>query len=119
MLVDINKNEIHYGEHVAKVYPQIAELVYVLANNWPKASTPRMLVDAVWGITQKDDAYNNLRVHISRARAVLMPWNVFITNRWGDGYVLEFPQSKQERKDAELFPRDNVYGIRRYLSQSR
>lgn len=93
LLVDLNTNVIHYNGRCFEVRePRAAELLYVLAQCWPRVATYDHIEDGVWGNSvELVKPHATISLYVHRARPLLARLGIQIQNIFGQGYRLVLP----------------------------
>jgi DNA-binding response OmpR family regulator len=92
LLVNLDTNIAAYdGIEIEIRPPQAAELVYILAEAWPKTASLFKISQAIWGMHEPEGAVASIRVHVSMARKQLERLGFGIEAIVGRGYRLVAP----------------------------
>ncbi len=93
LLVDLGTNTATYnGAEIEIRPPQAAELVYTLAQAWPKTASLFEITQSLWGMSEPEGAIGSIRVHVSMARKQLERLGFAIECVSGRGYRLLSPE---------------------------
>jgi DNA-binding winged helix-turn-helix (wHTH) protein len=87
-VVDLNANVISCGGNRVALRPQIAEMLYALARDYPKTVRYEKLINSVWGMNEPQCPREQLRVLASYARADLASIGLRIGCRPKVGFFL-------------------------------
>jgi len=89
LLVDLNTNLAGYrGREVEIRPPQVAVLVFALAQAWPRTVSFVDLAYAIWGNFEPEQMAGSIRVHVSLARKIMRELGWSIETVEGRGYRL-------------------------------
>lgn len=89
--VDFETNCFLYQDRSLHLKPSAAEVMQVLAAQYPRVATLDQLAAALWGNKEPEDAYATLRVLMSQLRRALREGGfstLKIASRYGVGYAL-------------------------------
>jgi DNA-binding response OmpR family regulator len=87
-VIDLSANVISCGGKTVRLRPQIAEMLYALAREYPKTVPYARIIGAVWGINEPQRPLDQLRVLASYARPDLAPLGLSIGCRPRVGFFL-------------------------------
>ena len=91
LLVDLNTNIAVYDGIEVEIRPaQVAELVYALAEAWPKTVSNHDIAHAIWGMFEPDCLTASIQTHVCWARKFMGRFG-FAIERAGRGYRLVAP----------------------------
>lgn len=91
-IVDLNTNTVTFNGRSAKLQPQEAEILSVIAARHPATVSRDYLIRRIWGALEPDNARNNISVRVTFMRKKLAPLGLGIKTVWRTGLRLDIPK---------------------------